>query len=116
MGSIPITRSADGRKGCAGAHLLCTQEPGSVAQRQSTGLITPWLQVRILSDPLFSLQRKPQRFGKIVKTLLPSLSRNPPVNPEPKAPSVLNNSDATTKNRLTLERMFYTMDARRCFA
>ena len=24
---------------------------GSVAQRQSRGLITPWLQVRILSDP-----------------------------------------------------------------
>ena len=26
--------------------------PGSVAQWQSRGLITPWLQVRILSDPL----------------------------------------------------------------
>jgi len=51
-----------------------------------------------------------------VKTLLPSLSRNPPVNPDPKAPSVHNNSAATTENRLTLEHMFYTMDARRCFA
>jgi hypothetical protein len=54
MGSIPITRSdftprfdklidRSGNRAC--------RDCGSVAQRQSRGLITPWLQVRILSDP-----------------------------------------------------------------
>ena len=37
------------------SHLYVARLPGSVAQWQSRGLITPWLQVRILSDPLHFL-------------------------------------------------------------